>query len=66
MYASADVLMLPAFTRLAAGVPVNGPSARDFQSPLVTDLEGFRPIVRDEASDETLWFPPLDEFRSML
>ena len=66
MYESADVLMLPAFTRLAAGVPVNGSSARDFQSPLIADLEGFRPIVRDEASDETLWFPPLDEFRSML
>lgn len=65
-YGGADVLMLPAFTRLAAGVPVNGLSARDFQSPLVTDLEGFRPIVRDETSDETLWFPPLGEFRSML
>lgn len=65
-YQGADVLMVPAFTRLAAGVVVNQLRARDLQSPLVEDLEGFRPIVRDEEGDETLWFPPLGEFRSML
>lgn len=65
-YEGANVLMVPAFTRLAAGVVINRMQARDFQSPLVRDVEGFRPIVRDETSDETLWFPPLGEFRSML
>ena len=65
-YGNADVLMLPAFTRLAGGVEINGLHARDLQSPLLTDLGKFRPIVYDEGSEETLWFPPLTEFRSML
>jgi metallophosphoesterase superfamily enzyme len=65
-YDGADVVVLPAFTRLAGGVVINQLRARELQSPLVTDLEKFRPIVRDEDGDETLWFPPLAEFRSML
>lgn len=66
VYREADVLMVPAFNRLTAGVTVNGMRARDFQSPLVADADAFRPVVRDEESDETLWFPPLGEFRSLL
>jgi hypothetical protein len=65
VYEGGDVLMLPAFTRLAAGVPVNGASV-DLQSPLVGDLDPFRPIVRDEGAEETLTFPPLGRFRGML
>jgi hypothetical protein len=66
VYRGADVLMLPAFNRLAAGVAVNRMTGTDFQSPLVTDPDRFRPAVYDEGAQETLWFPPLGEFRSML
>ena len=65
-YRGADVLMLPSFNRLVRGVRVNGMYAGDFMSPLVRNVEAFRPIVRDEDADETLEFPPLGEFRRML
>lgn len=54
-----DLLVLPAFNRLVAGTPVNGRTAEEFQSPLVTDTDHLRPVVRDEAADETYRFPPL-------
>ena len=66
VYRGADVLMLPAFTRLAGGAEVNGMRARDFQSPLVTDADALRPLVRAADGDETLTFPPLGEFRRLL
>ncbi|PSP90035.1 metallophosphoesterase [Halobacteriales archaeon QS_4_69_34] len=66
VYRGDDVLVLPAFSRLAAGCTVNGMRADEFQSPLVTDADALRPIVRDEAAEETLWFPPLDAFRRLL
>jgi len=65
-YGSAGVLMLPAFSRLPAGVAVNEMYAADFQSPLVEGTDGLRPVVRDEAADRTHEFPPLDEFRRLL
>ena len=65
-YRDADVLMLPAFTRLAAGVAVNGMSTREFASPFVTDADALRPVVRDAEAGETLEFPPLGRFRRML
>lgn len=61
-----DVLMLPAFTHLAAGVTVNGMSAADFQSPLITNTGILRPFVRDDEADETLTFPPLRKLRRHL
>ncbi|GGC62201.1 metallophosphoesterase [Haloferax sulfurifontis] len=61
-----DVLMLPAFTRLAAGVETNGMRTADFDSPLVTDAGVFRPLVRDAEADETLTFPPLGKLRRLL
>jgi putative SbcD/Mre11-related phosphoesterase len=66
VYRGADVVMLPAFNRLLQGVEVNGMSTSDFMSPLVTDADAFAPVVRDEAGDETLTFPPLGEFRHRL
>ena len=66
VYRGADVLVLPAFTRLAAGTPVNGARRGDLMSPLARDVGAFRPLVRDEAADETLAFPRLSEFRRML
>ncbi|WP_254823193.1 metallophosphoesterase [Haloglomus halophilum] len=65
-YRGADLLMLPSFTRLAAGAPVNGMGTNDFMSPLVTDADLLRPVVQDERADETLAFPPLGRFREML
>ncbi|MFC6787508.1 metallophosphoesterase [Halobaculum halobium] len=78
-FRDADVLMLPAFTRLAAGVEVNDRSAWEFQSPFVTDADALRPIVAagaadasgessdaETASDDPLVFPPLGEFRRLL
>jgi metallophosphoesterase superfamily enzyme len=65
-YEGAGLLMLPSFSRLPAGVRVNGMSAAAFQSPLVTDVGSLRPIVYDDESGETHTFPPLDEFRRHL
>jgi hypothetical protein len=65
-YRGADVLMLPAFNRLAPGTTVNGMGTRDFQSPVVTDADALRPVVRDPEAGETLSFPPLGELRKML
>ncbi|MFB6097466.1 MAG: metallophosphoesterase [Haloferacaceae archaeon] len=65
-YRGGDVLMLPSFTRLAAGVEVNGMTAANFHSPLITDADVLHPIVYDAQSQETLEFPPLGRFRSML
>lgn len=65
-YRGADLLMLPAFTRLSAGVVVNRMCAREFQSPFVTDADALRPLVVDEDAGEVLEFPPLGEFRGML
>jgi len=62
----AEVVVLPAFTRLAAGAVVNGMSARDFRTDLVTDADALRPMVYDADAGETLQFPPLGEFRRML
>jgi len=61
-----DVLVVPAFTELAAGVPVNGLSGRDAQSPLLDEPGAFRPIVREEDGGETFVFPALSEFRDLL
>ncbi|SEW01800.1 metallophosphoesterase [Natrinema salifodinae] len=66
VYEGAAVLVLPAFTRLAAGATVNGMRGRDFQSPLVRSADSFYPAVRDADRGETLWFPPLGECRRLL
>ncbi|WP_290819541.1 metallophosphoesterase [Halovivax sp.] len=63
---AADVLVLPAFSRLARGTTVNARRGRDFQSPLVTDADAFHPVIRDVDGEETLWFPPLGECRRVL
>ena len=65
-YRGGDVLMLPAFTRLAGGAAVNGMRTRDFQSPLVTDADALRVVVFDADAGEALTFPPLGRFRRML
>ncbi len=64
VYRGSDVLVCPAFTRLAAGVLVNRPQA--FQSPLIPDIDAFAPAVWDGDAEETRWFPPLGECRALL
>jgi metallophosphoesterase superfamily enzyme len=67
--------VLPAFTRLAAGVAVNDMGTDAFDSPLVTDADRLAPVVVDSPTDgadgdseagEPLRFPPLGEFRELL
>lgn len=65
-YRNSELLVLPAFTRLASGMVVNDLRGNDFQSPLVTSTDPLCPIVRDEETDETYRFPPLAEFRKLL
>lgn len=66
IFRDSDVLVLPAFTRLASGAVVNGMRGSDFQTPFVSSSSPFRPIVRDDEADETYRFPALGEFREML
>ncbi|WP_372909676.1 metallophosphoesterase [Salinigranum sp.] len=66
VYHGSDVLMLPAFSRVASGVEINGMRARDFQSPLVTDADALRPVVWDPGGEDALTFPPLGRFRKLL
>ncbi|SEG30680.1 metallophosphoesterase [Halobellus limi] len=65
-YRGADVLMLPAFSRLAAGVEINDARDDNLLSPLVCGLDRARPIVYDEDRAEALAFPPLESFRRLL
>ncbi|MFB6295966.1 MAG: metallophosphoesterase [Halobacteriales archaeon] len=65
-YRGGDVLALPAFTDLAAGTVVNGLRGRDTQSPLLSSLGAFRPVVRNSGEGETLVFPPLSALRARL
>ena len=69
----ADLLMLPAFTRLAPGVAVNDMRTDAFDSPLVADADRLAPVVVDSnaggggsGTGEQLQFPPLGEFRELL
>lgn len=59
-----DVVVLPAFTRLAPGTLVNGLRRDDSLSSMLADPSGFRPVVVSEG--ETLAFPALCEFRGLL
>lgn len=65
-YENASVLMLPAFSRLPAGVAVNRMHTRDFQSPFIRDADALRPVVYDQSADQSHTFPPLGKFRRLL
>lgn len=65
-YRGADVLLLPAFTRLAAGVPVNDAATAGLDSPLVDDAADLAPVVCDPDGGEPLRFPPLGAFDRLL
>lgn len=63
-YDGSDVLVLPAFTRLAAGTPVESLSDGAAVSPLLSDPSGYRPVVVSEG--EALGFPALGDLRGLL
>lgn len=65
-YRGGDVLLLPSFTELAAGVVVNRMRTADFASPLVGNANALRPVVYDADADEPLWFPRLGDLRAHL
>jgi len=65
-YDGSDVVMLPSFNRLNAGVVVNRMRASEFQSPLITDADRLEPVVWDEHARQTRSFPALGQFRRML
>ena len=65
-YDGSGVLMLPTFSRLPAGVVINGLGADEFLSPLITDTGTIRPIVYDPESTDTHEFPNLDSLRRFL
>jgi putative SbcD/Mre11-related phosphoesterase len=59
-----DVLVLPAFTRLAAGTPVNTLGDGAAVSPLLAEPSGYRPVVVSDG--EALGFPALGDLRGLL
>lgn len=62
-----DVLVLPAFSRLARGTAVDGMTAPDFMSPVTAAAAGtYRPVVYDADAGEALAFPPLAALREHL
>ena len=65
-YRGSELVVLPAFTRLAGGVELNSLRANAFQSPLVSSVDSLQPIVWDADRETTLEFPPLGEFRRLL
>lgn len=66
VYWGADVVVLPAFSRLLRGVEVGGLGAGEFMSPLVGDADAFAPVVWDDDAGEPLPFPRLGRFRERL
>jgi putative SbcD/Mre11-related phosphoesterase len=63
-HGGSDVVVLPAFTRLAPGTLVNGLRRDDSLSSMLSDPDGFRPVVVSEG--ETLAFPALGDLRGLL
>lgn len=66
VYRGSDLLVVPSFNRLLAGVSVNEMAASDFMSPLVRDADALAPVVDDGTPGDPLRFPPLGRFRHSL
>lgn len=65
--ADSDVLVLPAFNRLARGAVVDGMHGDDFMSPVLAGGAGdYRPVVFDEDAEQALAFPRLSRLRDYL
>ncbi|MEA5386470.1 metallophosphoesterase [Haloarculaceae archaeon H-GB11] len=61
-----EVVMLPAFDRLASGVVVNEMRGGAFQSPVIDDADALCPVVWDTEANQALEFPALATFRKLL
>ena len=68
VFEGADVLVLPAFSRLVRGTTINSLSGDDCHAPLLqqTNLDAYRPLVVDPDTARTLAFPPLGSLRAHL
>jgi putative SbcD/Mre11-related phosphoesterase len=64
-YRGGELVVLPAFTRLAGGVDLAGRRASDLPSPLVSSRT-LQPVVWDDDRDDALWFPPLAQLQPLL
>lgn len=58
------VLILPSFSKLTVGTTMNSPTQRTIDSPIVSDLGAFSPIVYTPDTEEVFQFPPLSVFTS--
>ena len=65
-YRGRELVVLPAFTRLAGGVELNRLRADALQSPLIKSVESLQPHIWDADDETALQFPPLGEFRRLL
>lgn len=63
-----QVIVLPAFSRAVRGTVMTRRAGSEIDVPIIStsSFEAFRPVVRDEAADETLAFPPFATLRSFL
>lgn len=58
------VLILPSFSTLTSGTTMNSSTNSTVDSPIVSDIEAFSPIVYSTDTDEVFQFPPLSVFAS--
>jgi putative SbcD/Mre11-related phosphoesterase len=58
------ILILPSFSMLTQGTIVNSATPGPVDSPIVTDIEEFSPIVYTPDTDEVFRFPPLSDLTS--
>ena len=64
--ATPPVVVLPPVNPLLPGVPVNTAQTAELPGSVLEAINRTRPVVYDPDSDETLWFPPLAELRTLL
>lgn len=62
----ADVVVLPAFSRILRGVRVDGLDAGGLMSPLLPSPDDLEPVVWDEDGRDALAFPPVADLRDRL
>lgn len=65
---SGKVIVLPAFARSARGTVMNRRLVSETESPFLSNvtLDDFRPVIRDERTDETFIFPVFSSLRPFL